>query len=59
MKHLFDNKLFNKYSGTHLPLDHLQLIKVKDIENDFDLHLDKKNCQLLKRLFNHAKNSEY
>lgn len=29
------------------------------LSKDYILHLDKKNCKLLKRMLDHAKNSEH
>ena len=34
-------------------------MKVDPILEDYTLHLDKKNCKLLKKMVNHAKNSEH
>jgi hypothetical protein len=34
-------------------------MKVEPLEGDYEMHLDKKNCKLLKKMVNHAKNSEH
>ena len=34
-------------------------IKVEPLASDYEMHLDKKNCKLLKKMVNHAKNSEH
>ena len=34
-------------------------MKVEPLSVDFEMHLDKKNCKLLKKMVNHAKNSEH
>ena len=34
-------------------------MKVEPLSADFEMHLDKKNCKLLKKMVNHAKNSEH
>ena len=34
-------------------------MKVKPLESDYEMHLDNKNCKFLKKMVNHAKNSEH
>jgi len=48
----------NLYYGL-LPDEVKEIINVEDVEKDYLLHTDKKNCKLLKQMINHAKNSEH